>query len=361
MNTTSSNDGQIPSERDLSHKQTVEQQLAELKEENRTLSDLFEEAIARANSLTMEAEIAHLEFEQVFNSVGDATWVINTEHTVIRINRAFLNLLGLKDKESAVAKKCYDLLPSKSCQTSKCPLEQIRKKKQRIEMDVEREINRSKTVPFLLTAMPLFGLTGELVGIVEQFKDITERKRYQEALEKANRDLEQLAAIDGLTQLANRRIFDERLEEEWLRMKREKQPFSLILCDIDFFKHYNDYYGHQLGDECLKAVAACIKNCVHRPADIAARYGGEEFGILLPNTPFEGAYHLAEAIRRAVWEMKREHIRSKISDSVTISLGVATVIPSAKDGSAVNLLKSADKALYASKEAGRNRVTAAKN
>jgi len=361
MDTNSSNDGQIPSGRDLSHKQTVEQQLAELKEENRTLSDLFEEAIARANSLTMEAEIARLEFEQVFNSVGDATWVVNTEHNVIRINRAFLNLLGLRDKESAVAKKCYDLLPSKSCQTSKCPLEQIRKKKQRIEMDVEREINRSKTVPFLLTAMPLFGLTGELVGIVEQFKDITERKRYQEALEKANRDLEQLAAVDGLTQLANRRIFDERLEEEWLRMKREKQPFSLILCDIDFFKRYNDHYGHQLGDKCLKAVAACIKNCVHRPADIAARYGGEEFGILLPNTPFEGAYHLAEVIRLAVWEMKREHIRSKVSDSVTISLGVATVIPSAKDDSAVKLLKSADKALYASKESGRNRVTAAKN
>jgi diguanylate cyclase (GGDEF)-like protein/PAS domain S-box-containing protein len=361
MNSTSSNGGQISSERDLSHKQTVELQLAELKEENQTLSDLFEEAIARANSLTMEAEIAHLEFEQVFNSVGDATWVINTEHTVIRINRAFLNLLGQKDKESAVAKKCYDLLPSKSCQTSKCPLELKRKKKQRIEMDVEREIKRSKTVPFLLTAMPLFGLTGKLVGIVEQFKDITERKRYQEALEKANRDLEQLAAVDGLTQLANRRIFDERLEEEWLRMKREKQPFSLILCDIDFFKRYNGHYGHQLGDECLKAVAACIKKCVHRPVDIAARYGGEEFGILLPNTSFEGAYHLAEAIRRAVWEMKREHKHSKVSDSVTLSLGVATVIPSAKGGSAVKLLESADKALYASKEAGRNRVTSAKN
>jgi len=358
MNGTASKNQQDPSVQDPNHKQKVEQQLLELQEENRTLSDLFEEAITRANSLTMECEIARLEFEQVFNSIGDATWVINNEHSVIRINKAFLNLLGLKDKESAVSEKCYDLLPSKSCRTPDCPLEKIRKKKQRIEMDEERVIKGSMTVPFLLTAMPLFGLTGELVGIVEQFKDITERKRYQEALEEANKELEQLAAVDGLTQLANRRIFDERLKEEWLRMRRERQPFSLILGDIDFFKRYNDYYGHQLGDECLKEVAACLKNCVRRPGDLVARYGGEEFGVLLPNTPSDGAMHIAETIRLSIWKMRREHVRSEISDSVTISLGVATGIPSEQTGGAGRFLKSADKALYASKERGRNRVTA---
>ncbi len=336
----------------------AEQHLTDLQEENRALSDLFEETIARVNTLTMEVEIARLEFEQIFNSVGDATWVINERYRVVRVNRAFLNLLGLKEKEAAISRKCFDLFPSRICQTSKCPLEQIRTKKQRVEMDEEREIGNGRKVPFLLTAMPLFGLAGELVGMVEQFKDITDRKRYQEALEKANKELEQLAAIDGLTQVANRRIFDERFEQEWLRMKREKQPFSLILCDIDFFKRYNDHYGHQLGDDCLKAVAACIKESVHRPADLVARYGGEEFGILLPNTPFEGAYHMAEKIREVVFEMKWEHAASEVGDSVTLSLGVATIIPSEDSDSAEKLLKSADKALYASKAAGRNRVTA---
>jgi diguanylate cyclase (GGDEF)-like protein/PAS domain S-box-containing protein len=348
-------------EQGLENQQTVEQKLSDLEEENRTLSDLFEETVGRVNTLTMEVEIARLEFEQIFNSVGDATWVINERYVVVRINKAFINLLGLKEKEAAISRKCFDLFPSRICQTPKCPLEQIRRKKQRVEMDEEREIGNDQKVPFLLTAMPLFGLAGELVGMVEQFKDITERKRYEEALEKANKELEHLAAIDGLTQVANRRIFDERFKEEWQRMKREKKPFSLILCDIDFFKRYNDHYGHQRGDDCLKAVAACIKDCVNRPADLVARYGGEEFGILLPNTSFEGAYHMAEKIREAVFEMKREHAASGVGNSVTLSLGVATVIPSEESDSAVKLLKAADKALYASKAAGRNRVTATIN
>jgi diguanylate cyclase (GGDEF)-like protein/PAS domain S-box-containing protein len=339
----------------------MEQQLIDLQEENRTLADLFEETISRVNTLTMEVAIARLEFEQIFNSVGDATWAINEKYNVVRINRAFLNLLGLKEKEAAISKKCFELFPSRICQTPKCPLEQIHGKKGRVEMDEEREVGNGRKVPFLLTAMPLFGLAGELVGMVEQFKDITERKRYEEALERANKELEQLAAIDGLTQVANRRIFDERFRKEWLRMKRERQPFSLILCDIDFFKRYNDHYGHLKGDDCLKAVADCIKGSVRRPADLVARYGGEEFGILLPNTSFEGAYHMAEKIREAVSGMNREHAASAVGNSVTLSLGVATVMPSEESSSPEKLLKSADKALYASKAAGRNRVTATIN
>jgi diguanylate cyclase (GGDEF)-like protein/PAS domain S-box-containing protein len=337
--------------------QTLKKQLHDIQEENRELSDLFEETISRANTLTMEVEIARLEFEQVFNSVGDATWVINERFGVIRINRAFLDLLGIKEKEAALNKKCFDLFPSLMCKTSTCPLEQIRRKKQRMEIELVQEIKPAKTVPFLLTAMPLFGLAGELVGIVEQFKDITQIKNYQKALEKANIELEQLATVDGLTQLANRRVFDEKIGAEWNRMRREKKPFSLILCDIDFFKNYNDHYGHQKGDECLQGVAARIKACVRRPADLVARYGGEEFAVLLPDTPFEGGYHLAEKIREAVWEMKREHLRSEAGDRVTLSLGIATLLPSDKTKTPEDLLKAADTALYTSKKEGRNRVS----
>ncbi len=336
-----------------------ETRLAEILEENRMLLGLYEDAIGRANTKTTEAEVARIEFNQIFDAVADPTWVVNDRYEVVRINRAFLDLLRVKEKETALSKKCYELLPSPSCHIAQCPLKHIRKTKQRLEIEEEREISPDRKVPFLMTAMPLFGLASELVGMVQHFKDITERKHYEDALKQANRELERLAAVDGLTGLANRRIFDERLHAEWDRMAREQQPFSIIICDIDFFKNYNDYYGHLSGDACLKAVAMCIKSAVQRPADLAARYGGEEFGILLPNTHSGGACYLAEKIRTAICSMKRKHARSAVSDSVTICLGVATVVPSTQCDGAEKLLKAADQALYVSKMDGRNRVTVA--
>jgi diguanylate cyclase (GGDEF)-like protein/PAS domain S-box-containing protein len=323
------------------------------------LLGLYEDAIGQANTKTTEAEVARIEFDQIFDAVADPTWVVNDRYEVVRINRAFLDLLRIKEKETALSKKCYELLPSPSCHIAQCPLKHIRRTMKRLEIEEEREISPDRKVPFLMTAMPLFGLASELVGMVQHFKDITERKRYEDALKQANRELEQLAAADGLTGLANRRIFDERLHAEWMRMAREKQPFSLVLCDIDFFKKYNDYYGHQSGDACLKAVAKCIKSAVQRPGDLVARYGGEEFGILLPNTDSGGAFQLAEKIRTAICSIKLEHARSAVSDSVTICLGVATVVPSMECDEAEKLLKAADQALYASKMNGRNRVTMA--
>jgi diguanylate cyclase (GGDEF)-like protein/PAS domain S-box-containing protein len=337
--------------------QTENRESLELKQENRVLTELYEEAVTRTHTLTMEVEIARLEFEQVFNAFGDASWVLNNEYFILRINRAFLDLLGLKDRKTTLTQKCYELLNCPLFKTPDCPMEQIRKGKRRIELDKIMAVTYKGPIPFLLTAMPLFGLAGETIGLVEQFKDITERKRYEEALERANKELEHLAAIDGLTQLLNRRVFDEALEKEWRRMKRDKKPLSLILCDIDFFKLFNDHYGHQEGDDCLKKVASCIKSCVRRPGDLSARYGGEEFGVLLPDTNAMGAIHLAEVIRETVFAMKREHAHSKVSPVVTLSLGVATVDPPSEKSSAGQLLNAADHALYASKKAGRNRVT----
>jgi diguanylate cyclase (GGDEF)-like protein/PAS domain S-box-containing protein len=352
-----------PSEktRDLSTSKPVrstgDDALQDLRKENRLLSDMYEEAISQAHTLTMEAEIARLEFDQVFNAFGDASWVIDNDYSVLRVNKAFLDLLDIKNKEKVLKRKCSDLLPSSLCQTPQCPMKQVRKGKKRIELYGAMDRSRNEKMPFLLSAMPLFGLTGETVGLVEQFKDMTEHKKYEEALEKANKELKYLAAVDGLTLLANRRIFDERLENEWKRLRREKQPFSLILCDIDFFKRFNDRYGHQEGDECLKQVAGCIKGCIRRPDDLAARYGGEEFGVILPNTVAQGALHVAESIRLAVFNLKKKHSLSEISKYVTLSLGVATMIPPIIVEKPERLLKAADQALYASKKRGRNQVT----
>lgn len=175
-------------------------------------------------------------------------------------------------------------------------------------------------------------------------------------LEDANRTLERLSSVDGLTGLANRRHFDKYLESEWRRDMRKHSPLAAVMMDIDHFKGYNDHYGHQGGDDCLKAVAAIIGKAVRRPADLAARYGGEEFVMVLPDTEMEGAYALAEKLRRDVEAARMPHAASSVSDVVTISIGVASIMAEVNAGPK-KIVEIADKALYESKRAGRNRVT----
>jgi two-component system cell cycle response regulator len=186
-------------------------------------------------------------------------------------------------------------------------------------------------------------------------KNDSERKFAEEALQKANEALKRLAIIDGLTQISNRRRFDEFLANEWKRALRSKQNLSLILCDIDFFKLYNDNYGHQAGDQCLQAVAQAINSILRRPADLAARYGGEEFVIILPDTDIEGAFHVSERIRSKIQQLEILHEHSTVEKHVTLSLGVASIVPT-NVSLPESLLKKADKALYEAKEKGRNQT-----
>lgn len=174
------------------------------------------------------------------------------------------------------------------------------------------------------------------------------------ALEKANRKLHRLAMFDDLTWLSNRRRFDEYLQQQWQRMRRERQPLSLILCDVDFFKLYNDCYGHQAGDRCLQLVAKAISRGTKRPGDLVARYGGEEFGVILPNTPVEGAIKVASSICRQVPQLQIPHTKSLINAYVTLSAGISTIVPDA-EGSPESAIAMADRALYRAKTEGRNR------
>lgn len=185
-------------------------------------------------------------------------------------------------------------------------------------------------------------------------QEIEQRKKAEHDLIKLNLELEKLANIDGLTGLANRRQFDLTLQKEWSILKRKKLPLSLIICDIDFFKKYNDSYGHIQGDECLKQVAQGIKKAVQRPSDLVARYGGEEFIIILPNTDIKGAIHVAQNIKIAIENLQIIHSDSEISKYVSLSLGISSLIPQGEISSEMLKIK-ADEALYIAKNKGRNR------
>ncbi|WP_164937602.1 diguanylate cyclase domain-containing protein [Bradyrhizobium guangxiense] len=190
---------------------------------------------------------------------------------------------------------------------------------------------------------------GDINGVVAISRDVTEHKDLEKKLAA-------LAISDGLTALANRRHFDERLEAEWDRARREGAPLSLLLMDVDHFKGFNDQYGHQAGDACLRSIARILVEQARRPADVAARYGGEEFALLLPNTDVEGCEQVGERIRRAIQELGILHALNPPSKQVTVSIGGATYVPPKDKADCASLVAAADKALYAAKESGRNRI-----
>jgi diguanylate cyclase (GGDEF)-like protein/PAS domain S-box-containing protein len=195
-------------------------------------------------------------------------------------------------------------------------------------------------------------VTGEPMETVLVMRDISERKLVEEKLQAE-------ALTDGLTGLANRRAFDQALERDWKRTLREGSQMSLLLLDVDHFKRFNDQYGHQCGDDCLRAVAAAIRSAVRREIDVVARYGGEEIAVILACTGSEGALLMAEKVRRAVENLRIPHVGSPEGGGlVTASVGVATAL--ARNGGTMkmpeSILMSADHALYKAKFGGRNRV-----
>lgn len=208
-------------------------------------------------------------------------------------------------------------------------------------------------ITVLLIMAVFYGATTETVrrerqkkaGLVEQIH----------MLKRIEAELQTQSGQDWLTGLANRRRFDEMVQQEWARAKREEASLAVLMLDLDYFKQFNDTYGHQAGDTCLQRVAKAINEVVHRPGDLPARYGGEEFVVVLPQTDAVGAARVAEKMRARIESLRIPHLSSRASDRVTISIGVAAMVPQEKGEPAV-LIAAADQSLYQAKREGRNRV-----
>ena len=220
------------------------------------------------------------------------------------------------------------------------------------------------TVPVRFNSW-LFCFAMVVISLIANFRiDQDQRRAYlarrreqvrNEELSHAVELLAKLSAEDALTQIANRREFDRRFDIEWARARRDAYPLAMIMADIDFFKNYNDTYGHPTGDTCLRQVAAALKSIPKRPADLVTRFGGEEFAVLLPDTTAEDAAVLAERMRQAVLDLQIPHATSRVASGVTVSFGVAAIRPGLQDQPSA-LVEAADAALYDAKKNGRNQV-----
>lgn len=232
-------------------------------------------------------------------------------------------------------------------------LQSLDKVVQQYEKEAQQHIKRLEMLEIIIVSLTLLLLVFEALFIFRPmvrhvYKETTQLRDY-------NNQLQVLSSFDSLTGIANRRSFDEYLANEWDHAARSSSWISLILIDIDFFKYYNDTYGHQAGDHCLYQVATTLNNSLHRSGDLAARYGGEEFAVVLPDTDSRGAMVVAEILRSEIEQLNIPHAKSTVANHVTVSMGIASTMP-ATHNSPEKLIEEADQALYAAKKSGRNRV-----
>ena len=306
----------------------------------------------------------HQKLLNIIDFLPDATFVIDKDKKVIAWNKAIEEMTGLK-KEDILGKgdniysvpfygKKRFMLADYVFLDDKEKYSELKNRYSLVEKKGNTifaesfipAIFKGKGAYVWFTASPLFDCDGSLMGAIESIRDITERKQAEDKLKA-------LSTLDGLTGVANRRYFEEYLETEWTSSLQTGKPLSLIMCDIDYFKGYNDTYGHLEGDECLRKVAGSLNKTVKGTRYLLARFGGEEFVVILPETGLDDAVIVAELLRSNIEALKIEHKKSQISNYVTISLGVSTVV-SNLELSSRELISLADTALYQAKKEGRN-------
>lgn len=302
-------------------------------------------------------------FRSLFEHSPVAYQSLDEQGRFLDVNTQLCHLLGYESDELLGKSFRQFCAP----ETQQSFTEQFEKSKNNEITSLELQLltKKGKYLTVLLESRSQSDENGRFSRLLCILHNITERKAMENALRQAqaelkriNRELTHLVNIDSLTEIANRRCFDWALKKEWQRLQREQKPLSMILFDVDFFKLYNDYYGHQKGDECLIKVAQAVHKAVYRPADLVARYGGEEFAIILPNIDQQGAIGVANRIQSLILSLEISHQLSPISDWVTVSFGIACLIPSFKQSPDI-LLQKADQALYQAKQQGRNRYIVA--
>ncbi len=292
-------------------------------------------------------------YRGLFENTGTATILVEKNMKISMVNSQFLELIGYTRDDIIGKKRLGEFIE----RTNLFRIKRFhaKQKAKGLPLPTEYEcliVDKKKNLKHVV--MKSYTPPGQSSSIVSFF-DITNRKEAEKALHEAHEKLRRISIIDELTQVANRRQFNERLYREWNRLMREGLPLAMILCDVDCFKLYNDNYGHQNGDRCLRAIADTIRETAKRSVDLVARYGGEEFAIIMPNTDIEGAFRVAESIRTAVEGLEILNRSSTVGPVITLSLGVSSMIPTSTQPPDA-LIKDADNALYEAKRQGKNRT-----
>ncbi|MBD2664773.1 PleD protein [Richelia sinica FACHB-800] len=310
-----------------------------------TLANLEQQVIERTTALQQ----SEAQLDGFFSSAAIGMAILDNQIQFIRVNEILAEITGVSIADH-FGKTVREIIPDLAQEIEVSYQTVIKTKQPLLNQELTGKIiNKNQTPPtWLVSYFPIFNTNHypERVGLL--FMDITARKQLEIQLQEQ-------ALLDGLTQIANRRHFDEVLIKEWQRCTRNQQPLSLILCDVDEFKAYNDNYGHPMGDICLIQIAQAIRQHVKRSSDLVARYGGEEFAILLSNTSTEAAAHIANIIRGEIHQINIRHEYSQVTNHITLTMGIATCIP-LQNHPVDKLIRIADQALYEGKKQGRDRI-----
>ena len=292
--------------------------------------------------------------QNILEASPDSIGIFNENMVYQACNKPFVTALGISEVSDLIGKRLQDVVPnSMYVRTSETDHQVLHQGKSLRYIDKVMSSDGEYTW-YDVVKSPFRDPASSTNGVLIMARDITERYLAEQKLEEANLELERLSFMDSLTQVSNRRRFDEQLSTLWHYHVREKLPLTIMLCDIDFFKGYNDFYGHQQGDDALIQVSQAFKQVLNRSSDCVARYGGEEFGFILPNTTADGALMVAQRIHDEVLKLGLIHEKSTVSEFITVSIGIISYVPTPNDEmeSAVAL---ADSALYQAKSDGRNR------
>ncbi len=320
---------------------------------------LTEVSMARSARMRLGLEASEMRFRLLAEASRDVIVLAGLDGERKYVSPAATELLGWSQEEMLGADYLKCTHPEDTCKVD-AMFRECREGKDTGAISY-RGRKKDGTYLWMESTIRLFRdiATGEAAGFVYILRDISERKIAEDKLQDAFHTVEQLAMVDGLTGVANRRLLDETLNREWMRALRDGTSLSLLLIDVDFFKLYNDLYGHLAGDSCLQLIANTIQENLRRPPDLLARYGGEEFVVILPNTPHAGAEKMSEKILKTVEQCAIPH-RGSPYGAVTVSLGCATMIAT-MESSPKDLVKAADDAMYRAKANGRNRIQLAVN